>query len=456
MQPKATLLLGLALALAAGTAIFFVLDRPGAAPRSSASASAARPGQSGEGPPADLAAAQSIVETDAGAGRVAASTARSVALGKEAVRAAAGEVRADALYGRVLGGFGAPVAGAEVEIEGIGDTADGLLQVLGGSTDQETVTGPDGTFRTGWPARWEEVNVKIKARGYLPFEQPQDLLDVEGDQNLGVFELSPGVVLGGRVVDAAGQPIPGAEVRRVEESQELNFGMRFNREGVIETDADGRFLLPNEEPGPYVLLVEHPSYPHGRFTGDTPPAGGEDTGLVLSLAHAASVAGKIEGFPGDREHVRVSAMLRDPGAGSESVMADMMEDAGFGAEGLESAVAPDGAFKIDGLEAGKAYSIRAYARGGFFGRDACSDERVVVAGTGDARLTWKPGGALAFRVVDAATRNPLDGVEVRFRWERDGGNGFPDGTRTRKFAAGQVLLDDLRPKGGQTTLSRSR
>jgi hypothetical protein len=202
-----------------------------------------------------------------------------------------------------------------------------------------------------------------------------------------------------------------------------------------------------------VLLVEHPSYPHGRFTGDTPPAGGEDTGLVLSLAHAASVAGKIEGFPGDREHVRVSAMLRDPGAGSESVMADMMEDAGFGADGLESAVAPDGAFKIDGLEAGRAYSIRAYARGGFFGRDACSDERVVVAGAGDAKLTWKPGGELAFRVVDAATRNPLDGVEVRFRWERDGGNGFPDGTRTRKFAEGQVLLDDLRPKGGQTTLS---
>src|SRR6185295_11066348 len=101
----------------------------------------------------------------------------------------------------------------------------------------------------------------------------------------------------------------------------------------------------------------------------------------------------------------------------------------------------------------KSYRLRAYIRGGFLGRDACSDERVAHAGTDDVRLAWKPGGSLAFRVVDAATRGPVDGVLVRFRWESEGEGNFPDSTRSRSFEGGNVLLEELRPKAGHTSLS---
>lgn len=453
MKQKVPLLLGLA--LAAGIAVsVFALGRSGGDRRSVATAGAVRP-SSGEaaGAHADLAATAAIAEEDRAApGRVAASRAPRIAPGKETIHVSTG-AGGDELYGRVLGAFGVGVAGAEVALEAVGETADGLIQMLGGSTDKQAVTEHDGTFRVARPARWEEVRVKITARGYLAFEEQQDLLEADGDQDLGVFELSPGVVLGGQVVDSAGRPVAGADVRRLAEGDN-GFGMRFDRKGVVETDAEGRFLFPHEEPGPYELLVETADHPNGHFTGRTPPAGGEDTGLVITLPAAATLAGRIEDFPPGREHVRVSARVTEGGeSAGDSPFADVMAEAGFGPEGLEADVETNGAFVLKGLEVGKSYRLRAYIRGGFFGRDACSDERVARAGTDDVRLAWKPGGSLAFRVVDAATRGPVDGVLVRFRWESEGEGNFPDSTRSRTFEGGNVLLEELRPKAGHTSLS---
>jgi hypothetical protein len=453
MKQKVPLLLGLA--LAAGAALFFAFGRSDADRRTTATAGAVRPtSPEAAAARADLAATAAVAEEDEAApSRVAASRAPRVAPGKETIRVSSG-ADGDELYGRVLGGFGAGLGGAEVALEAIGETADGLIQMLGGSTDKETVTEPDGTFRVARPARWDEVRVKITARGYLDFEETQDLLEADGDQDLGVFELEPGVVLGGQVVDAAGKPVAGADVRRLEDGEEPGFRMGFDRQGVVETDAEGRFLFAHEEPGPYELLVEHADHPNGRFSGRTPPAGGEDTGLVLTLPVAATLAGRIEDFPPGREHVRVSARVTEAApSDSDSPFSDAMAEAGFGPEGLEADVEANGAFLLKGLEAGKTYRVRAFARGGFFGRDACSDERVARAGADDVKLAWKPGGTLAFRVVDAATRAPVDDIQVRFRWESEGDGNFPDSTRTRSFEDGNVLIDELRPKAGHASLS---
>jgi protocatechuate 3,4-dioxygenase beta subunit len=455
MQTKAPLLLGLSLALGAGLGLVLWLGGGSGDGRRRAS----EPGRASDAGPGIQGAAAALVEAaartdEARPERVEALPKPSVAPGKERVRPTGSFAPGleDELYGRVVNAFGAGVLGAEVVVSAVGETADGLIQVLGGSTDKETTSGPDGSFRVARPSRWEEVEVKVKARGYLPFEESQDLLEADGDQDLGVFELEAGVVLGGRVVDAAGQAVAGADVRRIPSGEAFDFGMRFSRRGVVTTDDEGAFLLPNEEPGEYTLMVAHPDHPEGRFEGQTPPAGSENVGLVLALTRATTLLGRIEGYPAGREHIRVVARPRDPKP-EESVgsFEEMLEEAGFGEGALEADARLDGTFEITGAESGKSYSVRGFSRGGFFGRDVCTDEAFALAGAREVLLRWKPGASLAFRVVDEATRGAVSQVKVRFIWES--GNDFGNQARVRDFADGNVLIDELRPKADQHSLA---
>jgi len=457
---KVPVLLGLAAVLAAGIALFFFLDRSGGGNGRAVdrTASALRPGDAlAKSPDAALSADEPLPDEEAPSrDREAAKVASKVTPGAERVIPASSEVDGDELYGIVLGIYGVPVAGAEVEVKSIGDTADGLLQVLGGSTDKKAVTKKDGTFRVPRPDRWEEVRVTITARGFLDFSRSQDLIDRDGDQDLGVFELEAGVVLGGKVLDADGEPVAGASVRRVDsEDESFQFRGRFGGDdGSVETGADGRFELPHQETGDYVLVVDHDDHPTGRFPGVTPQAGGENTSLVLRLPRGASLAGVIQEFPTGRDHVRVSAQLIDPMADADSGFSAMLAESGFSADGLEADAEADGSFLIKGVEAGKSYKVRAFTRSGFLGRTPVSEEQTAKAGEKGIELLWKPGGSVTARVVDEATSAEIDEVEVRFRWDADDDDfDFSNQTKQRRFRSGKVEIDELRPSAGQETLS---
>jgi uncharacterized GH25 family protein len=453
---KVPLLTGLAALAAAGVALVLLLDRPGSERGSGERApTVARPGDAPARPRAsELAgpAAREAGAEDDAADRVRARVTPKVAPGDETVVPVVAHDE-DELYGIVLGIYGVPVANAEVEVEAVGDAADGLIQVLGGSTDQTVRTGPDGRFRVARSSRWEEVRITITARGFLQFERNQDLLDRAGDQDLGVFELDAGVVLAGRVLDADGDPVAGAAVVRIDpgENDSFRFG-GFGSKKEIETDGEGRFELDHEEPGEYVLVVEHDDHPKGRFPGVAPPPGSEDTSLVLRLARGATIAGRIAELPRDREHVRVSAAAVASDSDT-SGFAAMMEESGFSPDGLEGEVAADGSFRIQGLEAGRSYRVRAYVRGGFFGRVPVSDEATARAGDQEVDLLWDPGGRVTARVVDAATSAEVRDVEARYRWDEEDDDDFRNQTRKRSFADGKVEIGELRPTAGQRMLS---
>ena len=365
------------------------------------------------------------------------------------------EAGGDKLRGRVIGGLGVPIANAEVNVRAVGDTADGLIQVLGGKTDKEATTEADGSFAVSLPGRWEEIRIEIVARGYLEFSESHDLLEVDGDQDLGLLELDPAVVLGGKVINAKGEEVVGAKVRRTD-GNDRGFGGfgRFGNDDSVETDSEGKFELSYEESGTYTLVVTHDDYPTGRFPGETPPAGAMDLGIVLALKPAAVIAGEIIDFPFGREHIRVTARpTRTVAFDDEGMDNAFAEQLGFSADGLEGEVEKTGHFLIEGLEAGQQYTLRAFARGGFFGRSACSDEQVANAGAKEVKLTWDPGGSLAFRVEDERTSGKVKDVDVRYRWESQGDSeGFPDSVKKRSFADGQVEIDELRPKTGHKSL----
>ncbi|MEM7305662.1 MAG: carboxypeptidase-like regulatory domain-containing protein [Planctomycetota bacterium] len=463
MKPTA-LLLGLAALGAAGLAAFFLLGNDSSGGREGSEPISARPTDTvarpagGAGAEAQLAAAPTADEADETP--VQRTEAKAVPTGdRDRVRPPSlEEGEEEWVKGLVVDSYGNPIGGAAITVEGVGDTGSEILPLFGVPIPKrETVSKDDGSFRVLRSGRWSEIEVEIERRGFLEFSDRRDLLTEDGDEQLGAFTLEYGVVLGGMVVDANGDPVAEAEVQRIEED-ESRFsrfrGMRGGRDDMVTTGADGRFELLYEEPGSYILQVEHETFPDKRFRGETPAPGGENLSLVLSLAPPAQIAGRIVDYPIGKSHVRVTAERTDrrPEGGGGGAFEAMMVDAGFSAEGLEADVEENGTFVVKGLEAGAYYELRAFSRNGFFGRVPVSDEKIVEAGA-KAELTWDPGASLSFEAVNGLTQGSVKDLVVRYRWNDSSGGGFPNSVRKRSFSTGDVELTELRPPNDQGTLS---
>lgn len=156
------------------------------------------------------------------------------------------------------------------------------------------------------------------------------------------LELASAALLTGRVVDEAGQPVPGATVlleypadEPVEGGLEGSF---LERSGVpnrvVMTGPDGSFLLAREHPLPYLLVVHDRSLrrsSHGPFA---PGAAREGEPRELVLGPFARIEGRVLVGPGDVvERKRVVASIGD---------------------GLvrEAVPRPDGRFALEGLSPG--------------------------------------------------------------------------------------------------------
>ena len=359
----------------------------------------------------------------------------------------------DWVVGWVVDDYGNPVEGAAVTVEGTGVPGAEILPLLGVPLPvRETVTDREGQFRVERSSRWEDVRIEIVKRGFLKRTQNIELATDDGTERLEPLELTWGVVLGGTVVDSAGNPIEGAEVRRTQKGERrMSFGPFRGGAGEGQvTDAEGRFEMLHQEAGEYHLLVMHEAYPDGTFEGVTPDPGGEHLGLMLRLAPEATIPGRLVDFPVGKEHVRVVAKpLDDPQPAEDGFM--RMVSSGFGADGMEAEVQANGTFLITGVTSGLRYEVQAFVASGFFGRKSCTESTVVQAGRDKADLTWQPGAQVTFDVVDGATQGQVDDVTVRFTWDED--DGFFGGVRKRSFPTGRVVLDGLRPEDDGNNLS---
>lgn len=148
------------------------------------------------------------------------------------------------LTGRVVDSEGQPLAGVE-----IWRPAEGSGKVLA------AVSGPDGSFR--YPFRGM-FPLSACPPGWLPDSSP-----AKGEEPTGYqMRLRPATRIAGRVMDARGEPVEGAQVRAHLTGSSTGCAVYVElacpgpadfRTG--ETDADGRFVFESLEPGWYEVSL---------------------------------------------------------------------------------------------------------------------------------------------------------------------------------------------------------
>lgn len=396
---------------------------------------------------------QKGADPKAGAGR----TALEVPGAKSAASLLDGVLEGPLLRGIVTDIDGFPVPDATIKATGEGPAAT-VLNFTGSPFVERAVSGKNGEFvftRRGLLG--EEVNLYVRGRGFLPLQTIREPDTASGDGYLGALQLERGVVLAGRVVNALGDPVAEASLRRTTPDDEGVFNRNFmfgGSNGEITTDAEGRFELPNEGPGPFVLLVDHEDYPRARLEGNAPYAGYEDNGLVVRFPAAATIEGRIIDMPSGRGGVVVHAVPSESAGGADSLgpMAVFMSMAGM--EGGEQAkVAADGSFEVKGLEPNRAYELMAMIEGGVLQRVRCSDRVRAEGGARAVELAWDAGASISFQVVDADTKKPITSATVRYRWDDESFQGFQIGATKRDFMSSHVELSELRPNPAPGKLS---
>lgn len=177
--------------------------------------------------------------------------------------------------GMVLDGSRAGVAGAQVRLRPAG-SSDPIARMRAAmnpdATDRiEGTTDAKGRYTVSHlvPGTYD---VTVQARGFAPLTVPGLAIpEGQGTTDLGTVVLSPGVTLEGRVVDPAGQPIEGAEVRaEAGAARGMTLRLLSRDPGAPDafTAADGSFRLEDRSPGESLdLSVSHPSYGPGNAPG---------------------------------------------------------------------------------------------------------------------------------------------------------------------------------------------
>lgn len=148
------------------------------------------------------------------------------------------------LNGRVVDSEGHPLAGVEIR-----------RPTKGFDTALAAVSGPDGSFTVPFDGL---LPLSACPPGWLPDESPAKGQEPEGFQ----IRLRPATCIAGRVVDARGEPVEGAQVRAHLSGSSRGCavyveaacpGPADSRDG--ETDADGRFAFESLEPGWYEVSL---------------------------------------------------------------------------------------------------------------------------------------------------------------------------------------------------------
>lgn len=381
---------------------------------------------------------------------------------RQAVEAKATKAKADTApapkTGPWLTGFvrdmdGRAIPDAEVRVKGQGGAAT-LFNLVGAPFAEEAKTEGNGSFRvTRNGLLGDEVEVRVRARGYLEETLTLAPSTEEGDAELGEVFVERGVVIGGIVVDANGEPVEGARVDcRLQGERNFRFG-RGGFQGE-ETGADGRFEFAHEAPGSYELIATHEEHPNVTQEIEVALVGLEDTGLYLQFPRSASIVGRVTGVPLSAQYVEVFALPTEFGNARETLGWQTMLEAYSGtSDGQKSPIDANGRFELHGLLEGQNYELMATVPGAMMQRVRASEHKVVRSGVEDVELKWDRGATVKFQLVRAADGNPVMYSTVNYRWEEEDFRGFQMGSTKREFRSSQVEVTELRPTDGASRLN---
>jgi large repetitive protein len=296
--------------------------------------------------------------------------------------------KAAAITGRVTDESGAPVAGARIRF-----ARDSNVRALmrGGPAAflgrPGVTTGPDGAFRMRGLAAEKNLTLEAAKTGYVTARRHGVTLKAGEAVRDVALVLKRGLEARGRVVDSAGQPIAGAEIRL---SPAERGGGRFvfqfagvNREKPdAASAADGSFRVAGFEAGEYALAVSRDGYAPKRVPSVTVTEKGPNEWPVFVLAAGVPIAGVVRSSKGDPI---VSAEVFAFADGTSR----------------NSRTDPEGKFRLEGYGADRRVMINVRADG------YAALQRQVTPSPEEVVLVLTTSGTIRGRVEDAATSRPV-------------------------------------------------
>ncbi|HKV07754.1 MAG TPA: carboxypeptidase-like regulatory domain-containing protein [Thermoanaerobaculia bacterium] len=287
-----------------------------------------------------------------------------------------------ALTGRVINPRGQAVPGGEIFLLARPASPQEMERALQGRKPAAAV-GADGRFSIEDLARGAPVHVVVRAPGYLAAQvravRPPTAKPV-------VIRLEPEAALSGRVVDEAGEPVPGARIDLywqafLPEEPDRPVGRPILRNA--RADGGGRFELRGLPAGKARVSAAAPAFvPLEGVEVDLPrpSTAGE---LRLVLERGALLQGRVTTAAGEPvPAVRV------------------------GVSGAAAATNDDGLYWLEGTELGRQEVVFLHPS---YGRVAKPFE--IQPGVNVLDVAFEPGGEVAGRVVDDAGK-PVPGARV--------------------------------------------
>ena len=353
-------------------------------------------------------------------------------------------VEGHSIAGRVVDRQGRPVVGAAVDVElaerakarGMAKLMQFFLDATSGRgafAGAATETGADGAFEVrGLDPRLQTL--RVGAEGFALRTLPEIPPGTSG--LLVRLEEAPGV--SGRIVDAEGQPVPGARLALRTPTPNLananpmsmmmaDIDFFGERTRFAESDQEGRFELRATREGPHELVIEAEGF---MLWGESLRIGdGVERHDDIVLKPALKVRGVVLTSDEDPISGAVVSVPVDQGAGKERLR-------GIDVTMEQATVETDerGRFEISSLPDGE-YTIAVEAEGW-----APTDVQGVRPGGEDVRVVLGEAFRLTGLVLDDETDEPIEGARARVF---DGGR-----SRRREVTSdeeGVFVIDGLRP-----------
>jgi hypothetical protein len=350
-------------------------------------------------------------------------------------------------FGVVVDEDEAPIPGARVAIvpalRGTMEQVSARLRerAVAGEIDPVALSDAEGRFelRDLSPG---ELDLEVTAAGFAPARVPGIVLpalETEQRFEIGTVFLSRGVVLEGRVVDAADRPLEDARV--VVRPAVLMLSMRRQPGVEAVTGSDGRFVIEHlAGDQAYALDVSREGYATVQLPGIVP--GGESP--LVRLEAGATVRGRaVDANREPLERVRVMLQAEPP---LEVSSAASLNSPRFG----EAFTDQDGGFELRDLAPGR-WRLSAHLAGY---QDLVREGLVLRPGASDASggdpssedgdellLVLEQGAVLSGRVLGGAGE-PLARALVRLRTEPGPGR-IGSSRSSASDADGHYRLDGL-------------